>query len=122
MTAANDMAVRRALDAAGVEFIDENGGGPGLRIGKAGKRKIREMKSLICKSACHLTPNRLPTATRVGRIIRSSIQCVAGRGLGPGPDLDADRTSDPTPNNSAGYRAWPTSRWGLPSVQKKLRD
>ena len=32
MTAANDMAVRRALDAAGVEFIDENGGGPGLRF------------------------------------------------------------------------------------------
>ena len=28
MTAANDLAVRRALEAAGVEFIDENGGGP----------------------------------------------------------------------------------------------
>ncbi len=27
MTAANDLAVRRALAAAGVEFIDENGGG-----------------------------------------------------------------------------------------------
>ena len=27
MTAANDLAVRRALEAAGVEFIDENGGG-----------------------------------------------------------------------------------------------
>ena len=26
MTAANDLAVRRALEAAGVEFIDENGG------------------------------------------------------------------------------------------------
>ena len=25
MTAANDLAVRRALEAAGVEFIDENG-------------------------------------------------------------------------------------------------
>jgi hypothetical protein len=31
MTAANDLAVRRALEAAGVEFIDENGGGPGVR-------------------------------------------------------------------------------------------
>src|ERR1700759_1744175 len=31
MTAANDLAVRRALEAAGVEFIDANGGGPGGR-------------------------------------------------------------------------------------------
>lgn len=34
MTAANDLAVRRALDAAGVQFIDENGGGPGVRLRK----------------------------------------------------------------------------------------
>jgi hypothetical protein len=46
MTAANDLAVRRALEVAGiefigsddnvagVEFIDENGGGPGLRLRK----------------------------------------------------------------------------------------
>ena len=42
MTAANDLAVRRALEAAGVEFIDGNGGGPGVRLRKAhqhGKRK-----------------------------------------------------------------------------------
>ena len=32
MTAANDQAVRRALEAGGVEFIDENGGGPGVRL------------------------------------------------------------------------------------------
>jgi tRNA(fMet)-specific endonuclease VapC len=32
MTAANDLAVRRALEMAGVEFIDENGGGPGVRL------------------------------------------------------------------------------------------
>jgi transcriptional regulator with XRE-family HTH domain len=32
MTAANDLAVRRALEAAGVEFIDENGGGAGVRL------------------------------------------------------------------------------------------
>ena len=35
MTAANDLAVRRALEAAGVEFIDENGGGPGVRLKKS---------------------------------------------------------------------------------------
>ena len=34
MTAANNLAVRRALEAAGVEFIDENGGGPGVRLKK----------------------------------------------------------------------------------------
>ena len=35
MTAANDLAVRRALEAAGVIFIDENGGaGPGVRLRK----------------------------------------------------------------------------------------
>ena len=32
MTLPNDMAVRRALEAGGVEFIDENGGGPGVRL------------------------------------------------------------------------------------------
>jgi hypothetical protein len=39
MTVANDLAVRRALEAAGVEFIDENGGGPGLRLRKPPKPK-----------------------------------------------------------------------------------
>jgi ribosome-binding protein aMBF1 (putative translation factor) len=34
MTLANDLAVRRALEGAGVEFIDENGGGPGVRLQK----------------------------------------------------------------------------------------
>jgi len=39
MTAANDLAVRRALEAAGVEFIDENGGGLGVRFRKPRKQK-----------------------------------------------------------------------------------
>jgi hypothetical protein len=39
MTAANDLAVRRALEAAGIEFIDENGGGPGVRLRKSSKGK-----------------------------------------------------------------------------------
>ena len=37
MTTANDLAVRRALEAAGVEFIDENGGGPGVRLRQRAK-------------------------------------------------------------------------------------
>ena len=31
--------VRRALEAAGVEFIDENGGGPGVRLRKRQSKK-----------------------------------------------------------------------------------
>jgi hypothetical protein len=34
VTAANEVAIRRALEAAGIEFIDENGGGPGVRLRK----------------------------------------------------------------------------------------
>jgi hypothetical protein len=34
LTAANDRSLRRALEDAGVEFIDENGGGPGVRLKK----------------------------------------------------------------------------------------
>jgi hypothetical protein len=34
LTAANELAIRRALEAAGVEFIEENGGAPGLRLRK----------------------------------------------------------------------------------------
>jgi hypothetical protein len=29
---ANEAALRTALEAAGVKFIDENGGGPGVRL------------------------------------------------------------------------------------------
>ena len=33
LTAANDLAIRRALETAGVEFIDESeSGGPGVRL------------------------------------------------------------------------------------------
>jgi transcriptional regulator with XRE-family HTH domain len=31
--------VQRAFEKAGVEFIDENGGGPGVRLRKSGKQK-----------------------------------------------------------------------------------
>ena len=34
VTAPNEAALRRALEAAGVEFIDENGGGAGVRLRK----------------------------------------------------------------------------------------
>jgi transcriptional regulator with XRE-family HTH domain len=39
MTVANDLAVRRTLEGAGVEFIDENGGGPGVRLRERSRQK-----------------------------------------------------------------------------------
>jgi hypothetical protein len=42
MTAANDLSVRRALELAGVEFIDENGGGAGVRLRKPQQGKQRK--------------------------------------------------------------------------------
>jgi len=39
MTLANDLAVRRAFEGVGVEFIDENGGGPGVRLAKRRAKK-----------------------------------------------------------------------------------
>ena len=42
LTAANGLAVRNALETAGVEFIEENGGGPGVRLKKSIKGKGRK--------------------------------------------------------------------------------
>jgi ribosome-binding protein aMBF1 (putative translation factor) len=42
LTAANELAVRRALEAAGVEFIDENGGGSGVRWRKPNEAKPKK--------------------------------------------------------------------------------
>ena len=39
LTTANDLAIRRAFEVAGIEFIDENGGGPGVRLRKQQKKK-----------------------------------------------------------------------------------
>lgn len=39
MTVANSVAVRRALENAGIEFIDDNGGGPGVRLRKRSSSK-----------------------------------------------------------------------------------
>ena len=45
LTAPNELAIRRALEEAGVEFIDENGGGPGVRLRK-GQQKKRQKNPL----------------------------------------------------------------------------
>jgi transcriptional regulator with XRE-family HTH domain len=39
LTIPNDLAIRRALEGADIEFIDENGGGPGVRLRKRHRKK-----------------------------------------------------------------------------------
>jgi transcriptional regulator with XRE-family HTH domain len=39
VTLANELAIRRALETAGVQFIDENGGGAGVRLRTNSKSK-----------------------------------------------------------------------------------
>jgi hypothetical protein len=39
LTIPNNFAIRTALENAGVEFIDENGGGPGVRLRKRQQAK-----------------------------------------------------------------------------------
>jgi len=39
LNAPNDRAIRGALEAAGVEFIEENGGGPGVRLRRPDHKK-----------------------------------------------------------------------------------
>jgi hypothetical protein len=39
LTAANNLAIRNALETAGIEFIDENGGGVGVRLREGADKK-----------------------------------------------------------------------------------
>lgn len=39
MLANNEAAIRAALESAGVEFLEENGGGPGVRLKKKARAK-----------------------------------------------------------------------------------
>jgi transcriptional regulator with XRE-family HTH domain len=39
LTTPNDLSIRRTIEAAGVQFLDENGGGAGVRL-RARQRKI----------------------------------------------------------------------------------
>jgi len=44
LTKANELAIRQAFESAGVEFIDENGGGQGVRLGKRNQKR-KELRS-----------------------------------------------------------------------------
>ena len=39
LTRVNDQAIRRVLEEAGIEFIDAEGGGPGVRLRSAEQKK-----------------------------------------------------------------------------------
>jgi hypothetical protein len=39
LTVPNDRAIRRALEEAGIKFIEENGDGPGVRLLKSSDKK-----------------------------------------------------------------------------------
>jgi hypothetical protein len=41
VTLANEAAIRRALEVAGIDFIDEDGGGEGVRFRKPQRSKKR---------------------------------------------------------------------------------
>src|SRR5258708_10309821 len=45
VTAANEAALRRTLEAAGVELIEENGGGVGVRL----KKPLRKQPKLLAR-------------------------------------------------------------------------
>jgi hypothetical protein len=40
LTSANELAVRRAFEAAGIEFLDGNGAGPGVRLRQRRRPKL----------------------------------------------------------------------------------
>src|SRR6202140_2844135 len=95
MTAANDLAVRHALEAAGVEFIDENGGGAGVRLrtpsGKGSKKTgglgPQRDDNAICKTN-PILPNKYKYLKISGREIHGGLQTLSriemgGKAYGP---------------------------------------
>src|SRR5262249_55776119 len=47
ITEANDLAVRQSFENAGVEFIDENGGGLGVRLRKLHQKKSSTTEKIV---------------------------------------------------------------------------
>jgi transcriptional regulator with XRE-family HTH domain len=87
MTAANDLAVRRAFERAGVEFIDENGGGAGLRFRKPHRLSARVSHSIASedRSAHRFNePNAIITDEQLllkKNLVITAEQLRAARGL-----------------------------------------
>ena len=89
MTAANDLAVRRALEAAGVIFIDESGGaGPGCGCAN-GKEK-------------QLAPGRADEGLATVKRLEASRSRLAARGR-------HDEQLPATPGRPTSYAQTPTT-------------
>jgi len=75
VTAANRSAVRAALAKAGVEFIAENGGGPGVRLRKSAKgveEILQQIDSLENKISSMLAPTE-PSPEAGMNIMRKAV-------------------------------------------------
>jgi hypothetical protein len=73
---ANDLAVRRALEAAGVEFIDGNGAGPGCACGRrigtqnANNRSVSRLRLAEPCIACAIEWGERPEVYEMVRALR----------------------------------------------------
>ena len=54
LTRVNDQAIRRVLEAAGAEFIDENGGGRGSGYERGNRSKARTTTAQVALSSTFL--------------------------------------------------------------------
>jgi hypothetical protein len=95
MTAANDVAVRRAFEAAGVEFIDENGV-PAVRLPSLAKQKVSEMNAVRRTSgqikSVDLAHGKL--SRRAARSIEANIADPARRFIPDGFHFGVKETAD----------------------------
>ena len=91
LTAANDLAIRHAFEMAGVEFIDENGRGPGSTLAKAAtERSGTDLHAdPQVRPPCHAAPlPQLPLAhatTRTGAAAHDALSRRNGLGSKLGP-------------------------------------
>jgi hypothetical protein len=51
LTRVNDQTIRRVLEAAGVEFLDANGGGPGVRLRGAQQEKNQRVRCTLASQS-----------------------------------------------------------------------
>ena len=86
MTRANMAAIRRALEAAGVEFIPENGGGAGVRLrkhvllGNDSRYRYRPMRTDKRVRGPDMTPGMFPSWNRSPPLIifHRKCACIVG--------------------------------------------
>jgi hypothetical protein len=90
MTPANDLSVRRALELAGIDFLDENGGGPGVRLRN-----------------CHRPKQSKEALPSTVELLRTAGEQLAARPRSGRLGSNA-RRSQPTPCDSSFIAALPT--------------